>query len=262
MRTLGVVMSHCRMPSTLALALAAAGLSGGPATPTAMAAPAKPASLPTAFSRFAVSLNQYGQLGYSGCLGLPAKTAVIPPAQLFRVRPTIQYAARPTGPWHTLTSATLTRGTCGNAGAGFSGRVTARLNLAYYRAYFPGQTTSSGTGYLATASPAVLAWKFEDRITSFLVSPVVVRGNGDLTVRGTLQYYHSGWRGYPDQAVLVILCPKTHCTWYWIRQVTTGPGGRFGVTFADPASATWSAEYLGNGTHLAAVAAMVYVPRE
>ena len=61
-------------------------------------------------------------------------------------------------------------------------------------------------------------------------------------VRGTLQYYHFGWHGYPGQVALIILRPKDRGTW-----------------FADPLSATWSAEYLGNGTHLATVAAMVYV---
>ena len=250
-------MSRCRMPSTLALTLAAVGLSGGLAagTPTT-------ASLATAFSRFSVSLNQNGQLGYSGCLGLPAGEPDGAAGQLFGFRPAIQYAARPTGPWRTLASATLTRAPCGNGGALFSGQATARLNLAYYRAYFPGfpgRAASSGAGYLASVSPAVLAWKFEDRIASFAVSPVVVGEGGDLTVRGALEYYHSGWRGYPDQAVLVILRPNSRCPWYWIRRVTTGPGGRFGVTFADPLSATWSAEYLGNGTHLAAVASMTYV---
>jgi hypothetical protein len=74
-----------------------------------------------------------------------------------------------------------------------------------------------------------------------------------------LQYYHFGWHGYLGQVALIILRPKDRGTWYWIRQVTTGPGGHFSVTFADPLSATWSVEYLGNGTHLATVSAMAYV---
>jgi hypothetical protein len=155
--------------------------------------------------------------------------------------------------------ATLTGVACGVRGEEFSGQVTARLNLAYYRAYYAGHTTAAGTGYLASASPTLLAWKYADRITSFRASPAIVDTRGTLTVRGTLQYYHFGWHGYPGQVALIILRPKDQGTWYWIRQVTTGPGGHFSATFADPLSATWSAEYLGNGTHLATVAAMVYV---
>jgi hypothetical protein len=215
------------------------------------------ASLPTAFSRFSVALDQYGQLGYAGCLELPGGIEVAARAGL--PRPAIQYAARPEGPWRTLTSATLTRVPCGNGGEQFSGQVTARLNLAYYRAYLPSRAAASGIGYLASTSPTVLAWKYADRITSLRVSPTVVAPKGSLTVEGTLQYYHFGWHGYRGQAVLIILRPKDQGTWYWIRQLTTGPDGRFNVAIADPLSATWSAEYLGNGTHLATVATMVYV---
>jgi hypothetical protein len=207
-----------------------------------------------------VSLDQYGQLAYSGCLNLPAGIPVVAPVQLSR--PAIQYAAQPTDPWHTLTSAALTRAPCGNGGEEFSGRVTAPLNLAYYRAYFPGRTGVPGTGYLASVSQASLAWKFAERIISFGVPAAIAGEKDSLTVRGTLQYYHYSWHGYAGQAVLIILRPKGQGTWYWIRQVTTGPGGRFSVTFADPLSATWSAEYLGNGTHLATVATMTYVQHD
>jgi hypothetical protein len=279
-------MSCCRMSSTLALLPAVVGLSGGLAAPAAMAAfspapspsPPAPSSpllppsppspswlappaqvLPTAFSRFSVSLDQDGQLSYSGCLELPAGAPVAGTAGLSR--PVIQYAPRLTGSWRTLTRATMTGVACGDGGEEFSGLVTARLNLAYYRAYFAGRSAAAGTGtrYLASVSRILLAWKYADRMTSFRVSPAVVAARGTLTVRGTLQYYYFGWHGYPGQVALIILRPKGRGTWYWIRQVTTGPGGHFSATFADPLSATWSAEYLGNGTHLATVAAMVYV---
>ena len=220
---------------------------------TAQPTPPVPVRTPTAFSRFTVALDQYGHLGYSGCLGLPAGVPGGVPAQL--PGPTIQYAAQPRGPWHALTSATLTSAPCGHGGQEFSGRVTARLNLAYYRAYFPGLSD-----YLPAASQAVLAWKFADRITAFQVSTASVGQRRSLTVRGTLQYYRFGWHGYQGQTVLAILRPKGQGTWYWIRRLSTGPGGRFSVTLADPLGATWSAEYLGNSTHLATVAAMVYVP--
>jgi len=129
---------------------------------TATATLTETVRLPTAFSGFSVTLDQYGHLGYSGCLGLPAGAGAWGGNSV-----TIQYAAQPRGPWHALASAALTSTPCGHGGQEFSGRTTARLNLAYYRAYFPGGTPS----YLASASQAVLAWKFADRITSFLVSP-------------------------------------------------------------------------------------------
>jgi len=258
-------------------AAAPAGAAGAAAASPRPAPPA-PARIPTAFSGFSVTLDQYGHLGYSGCLGLAAGIPVTAPAQLSG--PTIQYAAQPLGPWHTLTSATLTRVPCGHGGQEFSGRTTAPLNLAYYRAYFPGRALSSGTGssgtgssgtgssgtgssgggYLASVSPAVLAWKFADRITAFRVSAASSGKRSGLTIRGTLQYYRYGWHGYRGQTVLAILRPKGRDAWYWIQRLTTGPGGRFSVTLADPLSATWSAEYLGNSTHFATVAAMMYVP--
>ncbi len=48
--------------------------------------------------------------------------------------------------------------------------------------------------------------------------------------------------------------------WHWIAQVTTNAAGYFTATFVDPVTATWSAEYLGDQAHLAAVGAMIGVP--
>ena len=243
--------------ATTTWTLIAGGAVGTPAASTATAKLTEMVRVPVAFSKFSVSLDQYGKVGYSGCLGLRAGIPVAAVAGFSQ--PKIQYSAGPAGPWHSLASATLTRAPCGNGGEEFSGRVTARLNLAYYRAYFPRHIAALGTSYLAAASPAVLAWKFADRITSFRASPVTVGERGNLTVEGALQYYHFGWHGYRGQDVLIILRPKGAGTWYWIRRVSTGPDGRFDVTFADPLSATWSAEYPGNGTHLATVAAKSWV---
>jgi hypothetical protein len=54
--------------------------------------------------------------------------------------------------------------------------------------------------------------------------------------------------------VLIILRPHGSGTWYWIAKSKTDSAGKFSATFTDPASATWSAEYTGNSTHLATVA--------
>jgi hypothetical protein len=215
-----------------------------------------------------VSLDKYGMLSYSGCLSLPNGAHGELPAHLPRLA--IQYQASPGGLWHQLASAPLKASTCGNGGEQVSGQALARLNLAYYRAYFPGDRaardaaggnggTAGGTTasrYLPAASPTLLAWKFEDRIASLRVSPSVVPAKGTLTVRGVLQYYQSSWHGLPGQPVLIILRPEHTSTWYWITQVTTDAKGQFSATFPDPESATWSAEYLGNNTYLATVAPM------
>jgi hypothetical protein len=52
-----------------------------------------------------------------------------------------------------------------------------------------------------------------------------------------------------------------HCTgWCYIAYPITDSTGRFSATFKDPESATWSAEFFGNSTHLATLAPLAYVP--
>jgi hypothetical protein len=214
-------------------------------------------TMPTVLTGFSVSLSQFGQLRYVGCLGLPPGVTSAIPVRVPGV--VIQYAASKGGTWRRLGTATLTGHGCGNQGEAFRGSLQAALNLAYYRAYFPGGTGLQATGYAAAHSPTLLAWKFSDRITSLAVSSAKVAKGGRLTVRGTLQYYHFGWHGYGGQQVLVIFRFKGTSTWYYIAQPVTSPHGAFSATFRDPGSATWSAEYLGNSSHLATVGAMIYV---
>jgi hypothetical protein len=214
-------------------------------------------NLPTAITGFHATLSQYWQVSFHGCLrprpGVPGSVPSL--AGL-----TIQYAPRPGGPWHTLGAvARQTSLVCGNGGRTFSGTRPARLNYAYYRAVYAGGTNRAGTGYLPAVSGKVLAWKYEDRITSFGVSARTVAKGGQLTVSGRLQYYFAKWRNYPGQQVRIILRPQGSKTWYYIAVAQTNSAGQFSATFTDPVSATWSAEYLGDAAHLAAVAAMIYV---
>jgi hypothetical protein len=214
-------------------------------------------NLPTAITGFHATLSQYWQVSFHGCLrprpGVPGSVPSL--AGL-----TIQYAPRPGGPWHTLGAvARQTSLICGNGGRTFSGTRPARLNYAYYRAVYAGGTNRAGTGYLPAVSGKVLAWKYEDRITSFGVSARTVAKGGQLTVSGRLQYYFAKWRNYPGQQVRIILRPQGSKTWYYIAVAQTNSAGQFSATFTDPVSATWSAEYLGDAAHLAAVAAMIYV---
>jgi hypothetical protein len=71
---------------------------------------------------------------------------------------------------------------------------------------------------------------------------------------------HSTWVSEARQQILIILKPKGSKFWFWITRPMTNSKGEFRSKFVDPVSATWSAEYLGNRTHMAAAAAEYYVP--
>jgi hypothetical protein len=80
------------------------------------------------------------------------------------------------------------------------------------------------------------------------VSARVVNAGHDLTVKGQLQYWNSGWHDYRNQQILILLRPKGSGTWYWIVKVRTNSSGHFSATFTDPTSATWGASYDGSRT--------------
>jgi hypothetical protein len=132
------------------------------------------------------------------------------------------------------------------------------VNSADYRADFGGSTDLH---LLASASRPVLAWKYADRITGLSVSPHVVAGNGRLTVKGQLQFYSdSRWHDYANQTVSIIARKKGSATWYLIVKAKTNASGRFSATVKDESgSATWSAQFNGNASHLSTAPAGVYV---
>lgn len=214
-------------------------------------------NLPTIISGFQASLSQLWQLSFRGCLALRAGVPRSIPSLSGLI---IQYSAGPNGPWRTLGAVPKQNSVaCGNGGRSFSGTLTAKLNYAYYRARYAGSTDSSGTGYLAAVSGRVLAWKYQDRITGFRVSSRTVPKGGKLTVSGQLQYFSVKWRDYAKQPVYVILRPKGNATWFYIAIATTNSTGHFSARFTDPVTATWSAEFFGNSSHLAAQAGQINV---
>jgi hypothetical protein len=214
--------------------------------------------LPAAITGFKVTLSQYWQVTVHGCLGLKNGVPAVAVTQVSGV--TIQYAERPTGPWYKLGTVKQTNGVeCGHAGVTFSGTLPAQVNYAYYRAYYPGGSGLIGTDYLPAASGSLLVWKYADRIVNFSVSARAVGANGRLTVKGQLQYYYSNWHAYRNQTVFIVFRPKGSSTWYWIVKPRTNSAGWFSGTFADPVSATWSALFEGNSTHLAASPPGIYV---
>jgi hypothetical protein len=250
-----------REPATVHWVLKAGGNAASPYLGAASVTLPMKVSLPTVISGFQAALNQFWQVSYRGCLTLPAGVPAYLPNLSGLV---IQYAPGPSGPWRTLGAVPRQTGVlCGNGGRTFGGTFTARLNYAYYRAWYAGVTDVAGTGYLSSVSGRVLAWKYEDRIAGFSVSPRILHGNKPtLTVSGQLQYYSGKWLNYAKQTVYVILRPQGSSTWYYMDFGTTGSTGKFSFTFTfpNPVSATWSAEFFGNSAHLATVAATLYIP--
>ncbi len=217
---------------------------------------------PTVINGFKVSLSQYWQLSISGCLGFDTGNK----AQTFS-RTTglmVQYAPSATGPWKNLHAINGnepdTR--CGTGGIKFTYSGIAPENVAYYRVVYAGK--AGATSNAATHSIAVLSWRYADRITSAKISPTVVNAGGNLTVKGTLQYYSSkAWHNYSGQTIWIDLRPSGGSTWYWMVKVKTNSKGAFSATFKDPVSATWQAVFEGNNSngvgHLSAGSSEVYV---
>jgi hypothetical protein len=213
-------------------------------------------NLPTSITGLNVSLNQYWQLSFSGCLNNGAEGDASTGSLV------AQYADSAKGPWYKLGSSISTGGACGSHGIRFSGSATAATNYAYYRVMFTGAAGSGPNqtyGLLSSASSASLVWKYYDRIAGFSVSTRVVNAHGKLTVRGTLQYYYSGYHAYKNQLIWILLRPKGSGTWYWEVKVHTNGIGYFSATFTDPVSATWEAAFYGNGAHLECGSAEIYV---
>jgi hypothetical protein len=217
---------------------------------------------PTTISGFKTTLNQYWGLSVSGCLGFPAgdKTERITHTSGL----TVEWASSTRGPWKKLgvINANEADHACGTGGIEFSGSYQAPLNYAYYRVVYAG--TSGATSYAATNGNAVLAWRYDDRITDYKVSPTTVNAGGKLTISGVLQYWYAGYHNYGGQTIVIYLHPKgSNPTWYWLVKVKTNAKGQFVATFKDPVSATWQAVFEGNDSngvgHLSYGSPEVYV---
>jgi hypothetical protein len=237
---------------------------GGPYT-TATATLPMTVDLPTAVTGFKATLSPFWQVSYQGCLGLAPGTPGYVPSLAGL---TLQYAAGPHGPWHSLGKVPTAQQSyvCGDDGRTFSGVLPAQLSNAYYRAVYAGSAVSAdmlgtGTGYLSSVSATVRSWLYTDRITDFKVTPHSVRKGGKLTVSGKLQYHPgSKWLNLSGRTVLIILRPAGSTIWYYITKVRTNSKGDFTATFPDPVSATWAAEFLGAKNLLATMSPTVGVP--
>ena len=233
------------------------GVAGDPYLSQASVKAAMKVNLPTAITGFHASLNRDWQLSYSGCVELARSM----PGSYLKPSLVIQYAASPKGPWRTLSVGAKLGGACGNQGKRFTGSATTPASYAYYRAYDRAVPSVGGVepGWTAASSPTVLAWKYADRISGLSVSPRSLSAGHNLTVKGQLQYYRSGWHDYGSQLVYIVYRPAGKSTWYWNVTAKTSSAGKFSATFKDQGSATWSALYEGSPTHLEAGGPGYYV---
>jgi len=189
---------------------------------------------------------------------LSASVCVIPAAAASQGL-TVQYKATVKGGWQTLGAMTLSAGdtTCdsaGQQGVMLRASLPVRLASAYYRVSFAGNATM-----LPAVSPAVLAARIVTRITNLTVHPSHVRRGGKLTVSGRLWQYVRGWKAYGHRRVQIIFEFAHKHTWYYIALPRTSRSGWFKAKFADPGSARWAAQYLGDATHYATATKVIYV---
>ena len=217
---------------------------------------------PTTISSFKTTLNQYWGLSVSGCLGFPAgdKTERITHTSGL----TVEWGSSPSGPWKKLgvINGNEADHACGTGDVEFTGSYEAPLNYAYYRVVYAG--TTGATSYAATTGNSVLAWRYDDRIADYKVSPTTVNAGGKLTISGVLQYWYGGWHNYSGQTIVIYLHPQgSNPTWYWLVKIKTNSKGQFSTTFKDPVSATWQAAFEGNNSngvgHLSYGSPEVYV---
>jgi hypothetical protein len=214
---------------------------------------------PTVISSFKVSLSQYWKLSVSGCLGFPASDKTKRIAHTTGL--TVQYRAAG-GYWNKLATinAKEADARCGTGGIKFSGTFGAKLNSADYRVVYTG--TAGVTSYATSTSSAVLAWKYDTRITGFTVSPTVVNSGGKVTIKGTLQYLNKSWLAFARQPLVVGVHRTGGTTWVWPVTVKTNANGQFSATIKVPYTATWQVRFNGDtikGGHLSAWTSQVAV---
>jgi hypothetical protein len=199
-------------------------------------------AFPATISRFTARVNKAGLLTVGGCLSSSDSGA--PPDDPALV---LQYRTSLKAGWKTLGSVS-TMPMLGCAGAGFVAAGGEAAPRAYYRATFAGDTV-----YQPASSASVLAWLYQERYTSFSVTPHAIKSGAKITVKGTLQYTSGNghWHAYAGQEVLIAYSGKaSNIVWFKQRWVKTNKKGQFSFTFADRhGTKVWSVDYPGNKNH-------------
>lgn len=202
---------------------------------------------PNRITSFRAKLDSFAVVSYSGCVS--AQTGYV----------VLQYAAKRTGPWHTIGKTPAFTGTSCTQGRGlgneFSGQAFARLAGAYYRTrYFATPT------WQTAVSTSTFLHKFLTKITSFGVTPRSVGHNGTITVSGRLwaNTKPGKWRPYPHRRVIVVF--RFQGTWYrYPHAPETNASGRFSGSFTVYASSPFFAQYNGDSRHFASASKRIKV---
>jgi len=197
------------------------------------------------------SLSPFAVLTLTGCLNDSYL------GQGYELPLEVQYAARPSGPWHVLgTVEGVTSKLCGTGpdyGSAFDYKITVAVAAAYYRLSYPGSSA-----YQRAVSGHVYEAKILTEITNFAISRHTVARNGTVTVSGRLWKDTKGWQPFPRQKVFILFHYKG--VWYYFPHMpVTSSSGTFSGTFKAYATAPWIAEYMGSRTYYACATVRVTV---
>ncbi|HEY2076747.1 MAG TPA: hypothetical protein VGH53_10460 [Streptosporangiaceae bacterium] len=166
-----------------------------------------------------------------------------------------QYSASRHGPWKTLGAGKLGRNNdeCDIFGGAYTGKYTARLANAYYRAYAP-----AVPGQMAGASQVIHLQRYSTRITGLSITPRRVSRDGKVTVSGRLWRLKGTW--LPDTRRRIVIEYRYQNKTYTLKhRLTTDSAGRFRGTFAVPRTAAWLAVYNGSGNEFAAASKAITI---
>jgi len=196
------------------------------------------------FDYFSATVSPERVLQFVACAGLPeplANSPLIGPVDF-------QYSTGPNGPWKTLGTAKSEAYNPGDCSSGqdldgtYTGKFTAPLANAYYRAYAP-----AVPGQTSAVSQVIHLHRDPTKITGFTITPRKVRRGGKVTVSGRLWRLKGTW--LPDaRAQIVIEFRYKGKTYTLTHRLTTGSSGRFHGTFPVPHTAAWLALYRGGGS--------------
>jgi len=200
---------------------------------------------------FSGQLTASRVLQFFACGGIPE-----PLADSLLVGPLhYQYSRTSHGPWKTLGTGKPDNNTdpCDTFGGAYTGRFTAPLANAYYRAYAP-----AVPGQMSAISSVIHLLRYSTRITGLTISPRRVSRNGKVTVSGLLWRLNGKWRRDAGRQVVIEFRYKNK-TYTLKHRLTTNSAGRFRGVFAVPHTAAWHALYNGNKTEFAAASKAITV---
>jgi hypothetical protein len=205
-------------------------------------------AVPNYISDFSGALSPFGVVALAGCTAAPAGNY------------TIQYAAKASGPWHSLGrwkpyQAENCELPSGSLGFVYATAFAARLPAAYYRAVYAGSYS-----YEPVTSTKLYLAKRLTKITGFKVTPTSVRSGSKFKVTGRLmaQDKHGKWAADPRKRIWVFVYYKGTYHYYPYHPATNGSGyfsGKFPVT----ATELVFAQYNGDSTHFASASNRIRV---